>query len=68
MGQTVPRETTEEATEPSMRDVLEEANALREEYRRDPERNDDEASPQAFYERSVQREDVREILERLAKG
>lgn len=68
MGQAVPRETTEETEEPSMGDVLEEARALREEYRRDPARTDDEASPQAFYERSIQRADVREILERLAKG
>lgn len=65
VGRTAPREET---AEPSTRDVLEEARALQEAYRRDPERHEDDPSPQAFYERVTERADVREILRRLAKG
>lgn len=65
MGRTAPRE---EMVEPSTRDVLEEARALQEAYRHDPDRHEDDRSPHAFYERATEREDVREILRRLAKA
>jgi len=59
---------TRETTEPTTEEIVQEARALREEYRHDPERRADGRSPQAFYERVVEREDVREILRRLANA
>lgn len=56
-----------ETPEPTPEEILDEARALREEYRNDPDRRDDECSPQAFFERVVEREDVRELLGRLAR-
>ena len=65
MARTAPRTRT---VEPTGEEILKEARAIREEYQRDPERTDDEKSPQAFYERVVERDDIREILRRLAKA
>ena len=59
---------TRETNEPTTEEVVQEARALREEYRHDPKGRDLERSPQAFYERAVEREDVREILRRLSKA
>lgn len=50
-------------------DLAVEVRALRDRFAEaDGEHRDQNQSPQSFYERSVQRPDVREILRRLANG
>ena len=60
---------TERPSDRLAADLAAEAHALRDRFAEQEWRHQDqEQSPQAFYERSVERSDVREILERLANG
>ncbi len=50
-------------------DLGDEVRALRDHFaERDGQQHDQDQSPQAFYARSLERPDVREILRRLADG
>jgi hypothetical protein len=66
MAQTAPKH---QITDTPLDDLAAEARDLRERYlEKVGDAPDGDQSPQAFYERSVAREDVREILERLARN
>lgn len=59
----------ETAANPSVPGHVAEARAIRRRFLEEHgDRIDDDPSPQAFYERSVRRPDIREILEQLAKN
>ena len=66
MAPTAPEHQT---TDTPLDDLAAEAQDLRERYLEHAgDAPDGDHSPQAFYERSVAREDVREILKRLARN
>jgi hypothetical protein len=65
MAQAAPKHQT---TDTPLDDLAAEAQELRERYlEKAGDAPEGDQSPQAFYERSVAREDMREILERLAR-
>ena len=63
--QTAPQQQT---TEQAQHDAVAEARAIRRRFLEQDAEHADDTSPQAFYERSVARDDVREILKRLAEN
>jgi len=70
MAQTVnPAVQNDQTSEQPVPAHVAEARALRREFLEEHRHGvDDDASPQAFYERSVRRPDIREILKQLAKS